>query len=40
MPDATFLVADMTRQISEPTSFDAVIALKWLIHIPLAVLRS
>jgi 2-polyprenyl-3-methyl-5-hydroxy-6-metoxy-1,4-benzoquinol methylase len=36
VPDATFLVADMTHQIWEPASFDAVIVLYSLIHVPLA----
>ena len=35
MPGATFLVADMTRRIWEPASFEAVIALYSLIHVPL-----
>jgi 2-polyprenyl-3-methyl-5-hydroxy-6-metoxy-1,4-benzoquinol methylase len=40
VPDATFLVADMTRRIFEPASFDAVIALYSLIHVPLAAQPS
>ena len=35
VPGATFLVADMTRRIWEPASFDAVIVLYSLIHVPL-----
>jgi SAM-dependent methyltransferase len=37
VPGGKFLVADMTRRILEPASFDAVIALYSLIHLPLAV---
>jgi 2-polyprenyl-3-methyl-5-hydroxy-6-metoxy-1,4-benzoquinol methylase len=40
VPDATFLVADMTRHIFESSSFDAVVALYSLIHVPLAVQPS
>ena len=40
VPDASFLVADMTRRTLEPASFDAVIALYSLIHVPLAIQPS
>ena len=40
VPGATFVVADMTRPFFEPASFDAVIALYSLIHVPLAVQPS
>lgn len=40
VPGATFLVADMTRQKLEPASFDAVIVLYSLIHVPVAVQPS
>jgi len=36
VPGAMFQVADMTRRILEPASFDAVIAFYSLIHVPLA----
>jgi SAM-dependent methyltransferase len=37
VPDATFLIGDMARWNWEPASFDAVIILYSLIHVPLAV---
>lgn len=37
VPGATFLVSDMGRRIWEPASFDAVIVLYSLIHVPLAI---
>jgi 2-polyprenyl-3-methyl-5-hydroxy-6-metoxy-1,4-benzoquinol methylase len=36
VPTGTFLCADATRLILSPTSFDAVVLLYALIHIPLA----
>ena len=40
VPGATFLIADMTSRVFEPASFDAVIALYSLIHVPLATQPS
>jgi 2-polyprenyl-3-methyl-5-hydroxy-6-metoxy-1,4-benzoquinol methylase len=40
VPGATFLVADMTRRVWEPASFDAVIVLYSLIHVHLADQQS
>jgi len=40
VPGASFLVGDMTRRILEPASFDAVVALYSLIHVPLGVQPS
>jgi SAM-dependent methyltransferase len=40
VPGATFRVADMAHRNFEPASFDAVVALYSLIHVPLAVQPS